>query len=221
MAPYRIAVPIIGPSMDDALIDMDLAAKLAVDIIELRIDCITNLNLERLLSHSSIPKIVTNRHKEEGGKFQGSESQRIYLLQQAADLCADYVDIELDHFSQILSFVSDSPTKLIVSNHNFEKTPNNLEETYKKIVETGADIVKIATMAQTYDDTLRMLEFINKVSKNDRGIIGLCMGQEGRDTRVYGPMYGSYLTFACLSHDKSSAPGQITVKGLRKRWKHL
>jgi len=220
MNPYRIAVPIIGPSMCDALLDIDEAAKLAVDIIELRIDCITHPDLEILLRHSNIPKIVTNRIKAEGGKFEGSETKRIGILQDAIYLCAEYVDIELNHFSKKLYFSSDNKTKLIVSNHNFERTPDNLEEIYEKIAGVGADIVKIATMARTYDDTLRMLEFVKKVSKNDQGIIGICMGQEGVKTRIYGPVYGSYLTFASLP-GKPSAPGQLTVEELRDCWKKI
>ena len=71
----RIAVPIIAKTMDDALRDMDRAEKVGADIIELRIDYMYSPNLEKLLNHNDIPKIVTNRYKEEGGHFKGSEEE--------------------------------------------------------------------------------------------------------------------------------------------------
>ena len=39
--------------------------------------------------------IVTNRRKEEGGKYRGEERKRLGVLQEAIDLGADYIDVEL------------------------------------------------------------------------------------------------------------------------------
>src|SRR3989344_3078545 len=122
----RIAIPIIAESMDEALRDMDKAAEVA-DIIELRIDYMCTPNLERLLKHSQTPKIVTNRTKYERGRFQGSEECRIAYLQEAIALGAEYVDIELDHYHSL----ERENTKLIVSHHNFEETPD-LDEIYQR-----------------------------------------------------------------------------------------
>ena len=80
----RIAIPITAESMDEALRDMDKAAEVA-DIIELRIDYMANPDLERLLRHSQTPKIVTNRTIYEGGRFQGTETERVAYLKQAID----------------------------------------------------------------------------------------------------------------------------------------
>ena len=209
----RVAIPITAASMDEALGDMNKAAEVA-DIIELRIDCMVNPNLERLLRHSQTPKIVTNRTKYEGGRFQGSEEDRIACLQEAIALGAEYVDIELNHYRPL----DRKRTKLIVSYHNFEETPDNLGEIYTSIAEKNPDIVKIATKANSYEDSLRML---NLISGADREIIGICMGQEGMITRVYGPILGAYLTFASLGEGKSSAPGQLNVSELRQIWRLL
>ncbi len=210
----RIAIPITASSMDEALRDMDRASEVA-DIIELRIDYMSNPNLERLLGHSETPKIVTNRTKHEGGgRFEGLEERRIAYLQEAINLGVEYVDIELCYYHPLET----GSTKLIISHHNFERTPENLEEIYQKIVSKGTDIVKIATKAQNYKDSLRML---NLISNSDKDIIGICMGQEGIITRVLGPVYGGYLTFASLGEGKSSAKGQLTVNELRSTWKLL
>jgi len=160
MNPLRIAVPIIGPLMDDALRDMDRAVNLEVDMIELRIDCITDPNLERLLEHSKIPKIATNRVKYEGGKFEGSEEQRVALLQNAINLGVEYVDIELDYYFQHFSFPSDESAKLIVSHHNFEGAPKYLEDIYRMSTRKDADIIKIAACANSFADVIKMMELV-------------------------------------------------------------
>ncbi len=212
----RIAVPITASSMDAALRDMDKAAK-AADILELRIDYMQNPNLEKLLSHNNIPKIVTNRTHYEGGKFIGEEEARIALLQKAADLGAEYVDIEYNWFSKFRL----GPTKLIVSYHDFNITPNDrsLQQICHKIDEKNPYIIKIATKANSHEDSLRMLNLISHARKVNKNIIGICMGDKGIITRIYGPVLGSYLTFVALDKEKSSAPGQLTVEELRKIWR--
>ncbi len=209
----RIAVPITSKTMEEALYDIETASKVA-DILELRIDYMKRPDLGRLLSSSPIPKIVTNRIKYEGGRFEGSEDQRYACLQEAVELGAEYVDIELNYFRQMPR----KTTKLIVSYHNFDNTPENLGEIHRKLVGSGADIAKIATKANNYQDSLRMLNLISQVRAEGRDIIGLCMGKEGIVTRVLGPVYGGYLTFASLAEGKESAQGQITVDELRKTW---
>ena len=209
----RIAIPITAPTMDEALRDMDKAAE-AADIIELRIDYMPNPKLERLLKHSKTPKIVTNRTRHEGGRFDGPEEKRVACLQEAISLGAAYVDIELDYFHNL----DRGSTKLIVSHHNFEETPKNLHGIYQRIAEKNPDIVKIATMARDYKDSLRMLDLI---ADADRDMIGICMGQKGIITRVLGPVYGGYLAFASLDRGKASAPGQLSAGELRRTWQLL
>ncbi len=209
----KIAIPITAESMDAALRDIDLASGFA-DIIELRLDYIQNPDVERLLGHSPLPKIVTNRTSLEGGRFWGSEQKRVSYLESAISLGAEYVDIELNHYHPL----ERGKTKLIVSHHNFEKTPSNLREIYQKIAAKNPDIVKIATKANNPLDSFRMLGLI---AEADRDMIGICMGKEGLITRVYGPLFGSYLTFASLENGKASAPGQLSFEELKQVWKTL
>jgi len=213
----RIAVPITAPLMEDALGDIQEASEVA-DIIELRLDYMSNPNLERLVEASTIPVIVTNRHPDEGGKNKIiTEKERINYLQRACHLGVKYVDMELGHFHDL---DRKATTRLIVSYHNFDETPQNLDVIYKTIFDKGADIVKIATKANSYDDSRRMLNLIAD-KHNEMDIIGICMGEKGTITRVLGPVYGGYLTFASLDKGKASAPGQLSVHELKTAWKIL
>ena len=71
-----ICIPIVATTTDDALAQMERGAPLA-DVLELRIDQIRDVDLEQLLNGKQIGKriLVTNRRKDEGGGFSGSESE--------------------------------------------------------------------------------------------------------------------------------------------------
>ena len=88
-----ICIPIAAATTDAAIEKMERAAPLA-DLIELRIDRIPGVDLERLLAARRTPVIVTNRRREEGGGFTGTEEERVEILEEAVRLGADYVDIE-------------------------------------------------------------------------------------------------------------------------------
>ena len=212
----RIAVPITARDMDGALYEIDQASNVA-DIIELRLDYIQKPEIRRLLERSALPKIATCRAKYDKGLFEGTEEERLGVLREAIDLGVEYVDLEL----KSLRPASTRKSKLILSYHNFDETPGNIRSIYRNLVAMGADIPKIATVANSPSDSLRMLELISEARANGRDMIGICMGQEGMVTRVYGPMFGGYLTFARLGEGKESAPGQITAAHLREAWKLL
>ena len=221
-----ICIPIIANNLADAHHDMAEASKVA-DIIELRIDYIKDVDLKRLLEKRTKPVIVTNRPVREGGKFNGSEEERIALLKLAIRLQADYVDIEHDSIQHISrGTVHRAPagkTKLIVSYHNFRETPSDLTDIYKRLSQSGADIVKIVTHANNITDNVKIYRLIQQ---SQMPIISFCMGELGIISRILYKRFGSYLTFASLRTGNESAPGQISIHELlntyqvRKQDKH-
>jgi len=218
----RIAVSAMGLTNDEMISSMNRIAEAKADIIELRLDFLKEKpDLERLLSErTSIPKIVTYRSALEGGKNSNTtEDERLDVFQKAINLGADYVDIEFT--SGLYKQIKKISTSLIVSYHDFNMTPD-IDMLYGRIAKTNADIVKIATQAQTRTDSLKMLQLINNVYIQDgKPIIGICMGQDGIITREWGPVYGSYLTFASMDDKTASAPGQISIDKLRETWRNL
>lgn len=219
-----ICIPITAKNMDSALADIKKANKIA-DIIELRIDCIgNNLNLKKLIEKVKKPVIVTNRNNSNNGKFKGSEEKRLAALKQAIELGADYVDIETDaDYNKLISNKKNS--KIIISYHNFNETPKNINEIYTKLKSTNADIIKIAVTANKLSDNLKIIGLIKNAQKSEifginfvdskKPIIGLCMGPLGEISRVLAPLYGSFLAYASLEKGKESASGQIPAETLR------
>ncbi len=218
-----ICIPIVAKDTDSALADIKKANKIA-DIIELRIDYISDLNLKKLIDASKNPVIVACRRKKDNGNFSGSEEERLSLLKEAIKLKADYVDIEIDaDYREIInaqkSKISGTTcggnkkkSKIIISSHNFIETPKNIGGIYDKLKSANADIIKIATTANKLSDNLRVVDLIKKGKKP---VIGLCMGPLGEISRILAPLYGSFLTYASLEKGKESAPGQITAETLK------
>jgi 3-dehydroquinate dehydratase type I len=218
-----ICIPIVAKTNEDALARMD-AAFLLADLVELRIDFIEGVNLKRLLSAKKGPVFVTARRKKEGGRFGGTETQRIALLREAVRLEADFVDVELSTDATLADTLREEIrkggylTKLIVSHHDFKRTPpyRTLQGICDLCLARGADIVKIATSAELLEDNLRILNLIGWAQRGGHPIIALCMGEKGTVSRVMAPLFGSYLSFASLDEGQESAPGQFSAVEMRE-----
>lgn len=209
-----ICIPITARSAEDTISEMSLASRYA-DIIELRIDYIPEMQdaetcIEKSLKSKTKPVIVTNRPEREGGKFNGSEQNRLRLLQKAIDLRADYVDVEFDSVRQI---TRQNTSKVIISYHNFKETPPNLNKIYNDICQWKPDIVKIVTYANDITDNIRIFELLKTANVPT---ISFCMGELGHISRILTRKFGGLLTFASLEGDKESAPGQLTASELSK-----
>lgn len=223
-----ICIPIVAITNEGARKRMAAALPLA-DLVELRIDFIEKVDLEPLLSEKKGPVLVTARRKEEGGRFRGSEMERIALLRQAVRMGADLVDVELGTDQTLTTQLVEeirregNHTKLIVSFHDFTGTPpyRGLQGICDRCAARGADIVKIATFADSMEDNLTILRLIAWARENGHDIIGLCMGEKGTISRVMAPLIGSYLTFASLGEGEGSAPGQLTASAMQEVFRIL
>jgi 3-dehydroquinate dehydratase/shikimate dehydrogenase len=177
------------------------------NLVELRLDYINGeVNLRRLVADRPCPLIITCRRSTDGGKFTGSEDQRLLLLRTAIAEGVDYVDLEEDIASSIPRF---GRTKRIISFHDFRKTPDNLNELHRRMCEHDPDIVKISTMANHPQDNLRLLE-LSRTSKVPT--IGLCMGDIGTPSRILAGKFGSPFTYATFHHERALAPGQLSFQ---------
>ena len=233
MHKYKVAVPLTNFTWDEMVQDAGLAVEKGANVLEFRVDFLDKMPDLHQLSKMfpRIEKIITARHKEHAGSnpkagWRFEEEKRIEFLQEAIDRDLNYVDIEYEFASQLDR--NNSRTKIISSYHNFERTPRD-EHLYKIYVDVvrsrdvkgikKPDIIKIATLARCWNNNLRMFELIRRSKEDGNDIIGLCMGRIGQETRIYGPMHGSYMTYACLDESKASAQGQIPIDKLLKIWK--
>ena len=72
-------------------------AEQGIRLVELRLDYIQgNVQVKRLLQERPCPVIVTCRRVVDGGRWEGSEEERLLVLRTAIVEGADYIDLEDD-----------------------------------------------------------------------------------------------------------------------------
>ncbi len=155
-------------------------------LVELRLDYISGeVNLKRLLDNRPGPVLISCRRPADGGKWSGTEAERLVLLRSAIAEGADYVDLEDDVASSIPRY---GKTKRVISLHDFTKTPDDIEQIHARLASLEADIVKLATMANRPHDNVRML---NLIKNSDVPTVAMCMGDMGTPTRVLAAKFGA------------------------------
>ncbi|MCH7876811.1 MAG: type I 3-dehydroquinate dehydratase [Thaumarchaeota archaeon] len=160
--------------------------------------------------------VCTLRPKTEGGKFSGNEKERIAILKLIAEYSPFLLDVEfntLKRNSSLRRYLKSSKTKLLVSWHDFKKTPSSAE-LKKKMNQMSkfSSNVKIVSTAKSTVDSSRMLELYSKKGKNN--LISFAMGDFGRISRILCLYLGSPYTYVSLG--KAVAPGQFSVDEVKK-----
>jgi 3-dehydroquinate dehydratase / shikimate dehydrogenase len=190
--------------------------------IEFRLDCLTPDALadlgpiDRLLAARE-RTIVTLRSPEEGGKTQITEDERLnFWLNQGLKLPTTYVDLELRIAARLLERkVELDWTRVICSYHNQLGIPANLNEVFENLLATPARILKIAVTADDAPANLKVFQLIDQARQRGREMIAIAMGEAGVVSRILGPSRGSFLTYASLTPDSSTAAGQLTIDEMK------
>jgi 3-dehydroquinate dehydratase type I len=221
-----ICIPITAKTHAGAMRAIERSAAQA-DVIELRMDLIHKGRLVELIDQvracdEALEVLVTHRPQTGGDSSQ--ERSRIDCLKEAVFLGADYVDVELETERALRDDLREAivrlqrRTALIVSHHDFERTPplKTLRSLFQRCVKAGADIVKIVTWARSPQDNLRVLGLMDDAVREDIDLVNFCMGPEGRISRIAAPMLGSYLSYMSLRKGGQSASGQLTITEMTK-----
>ncbi len=187
-----------------------------VELFEVRLDLIGD-GWQQLAKQLEKPWIACNRSADEGGSWQGSEAKRREELLTAVELGADIIDIELvtGNLKEIVPLIK-RRAKCLLSLHDFEGTPSldRMREIVRRELEAGADICKVVTTAQKFEDNLAVLQLISEFPK--ARVVSFAMGPLGFASRILCPLVGGDFVYASIEKGKESAAGQITVGDLRK-----
>lgn len=224
----KVCLPIVGKN-DQEIFEQALSFNgVQFDVVELRIDFYKDIfnkeallnMLKKLRSMINQPILLTYRSLKEGGQIQLNDEQYKELITIVCNSgYIDIVDIELLSGNALVytlvEIAHEAGVKVIMSNHDFHKTPDSLEleDRLDKMEAFDADICKIAVMPQTNDDVVRLLNVTYKMSNRlSKPLITMSMGSLGVVSRICGEVFGSSLTFA--TKGKASAPGQINVEDM-------
>jgi 3-dehydroquinate dehydratase/shikimate dehydrogenase len=187
-----------------------IAARDAVvdaDMVELRLDGVSGLDVAGALAGRRRPAVVTCRPVWEGGRFDGSEDERVRILRQAVDAGAEYVDVEWRALRQapraaLSEIVAAQPARVVVSAHDFAGMPADLDGQVGAMRATGAATIKVAVTPSRLTDTLPLAAI-----GASGGAVVVAMGDAGVPSRLLATRYGSMWTYA----GNGVAPGQIAA----------
>lgn len=160
--------------------------------------------------------ICTLRPKSEGGKFSGTEKERISILKLIAEYKPHLLDVEYNTLRKnngLNKYLKKTRTEILVSWHDFSKTPSDkvLRSMIKNMSKFSKN-VKIVTTSKTISDTIRVLGLYK--SANKLNLVCFAMGDYGRMSRVICTKLGSPFTYVSLG--KPVAPGQFSLQDMKR-----
>ena len=166
--------------------------------------------------------VFTLRSVKQKGKFTGNNEDRIFWLKQLSLTQPMLLDVELQTLlddDELVDFFTEQKTRILVSWHDFEKTPTN-DELVDVLgqMRLYSNYVKVVTAARNVHDCIRLLELYDVTT--ELNLISFAMGELGILSRVLCTIYGNApFTYAAL--EEAIAPGQLTVQQMRKLYDRI
>jgi 3-dehydroquinate dehydratase type I len=198
----------------------ELAERLArpADLHEVRLDHLDALDdaVYGLLRRHAGQLVATCRPPDEGGAFEGTETERLGLLRRAAEAGVRWLDLELTALEQgaaevVLAGIA-TPPAVIASVHDFDGRMQELDGLVQRLDACEADAAKLAIAVRdpVHVEVLRGLRFHHA----QQVVIG--MGAAGIWTRLRPSEFGSMWTYAAARRDLATAPGQVDAVRARR-----
>ena len=165
----KICVPLVGKTKEEILNEVKFLENVDFDLAEFRVDffeCVEDMGqvadiLEEISKIYKKPLLFTFRTKKEGGEHEMSEEKYFELNRFAVRTGkVDLIDVELfsseEESKKLITAAKENNVKVIMSNHDFFKTPAKEEIVARlvKMQELDADITKIAVMPEKEEDVL-------------------------------------------------------------------
>src|SRR5665648_799008 len=209
----KFCVPITGSNMDEIKEQLDGLALLDFEMIEWRADYYFSMQALESIKKALPDKelMFTFRTKAEGGETQPEDKflLHVYLLVALSGM-VHIIDLELEGICKtnpdIIKNLRKSGVKILISNHDFEKTPSEKEITdrFKKMEALGADMAKIAVMPENVKDVEILISAAKTANRLLQiPIVAISMGELGKKTRIEGEELKSMLK----ARDKQSGMG--------------
>ncbi|MEO6656394.1 MAG: shikimate dehydrogenase [Pyrinomonadaceae bacterium] len=208
----KICVSVCADTADEMIASITRSEEFA-DVIEVRFDCLDRSQVDTCRGGIADlkfekPLLATFRSPEQGGNHTASLTDRTAFWRNpprgfwAADLEEDVISAAAGWETRILSF------------HDFEKTPADLDAIYSRLATSDADLVKIAVQTDDITDAISVWQLLKRARSENKQIVPISMGEAGKCTRILGLAHGAFMTYASLDTGGETAPGQITAKDM-------
>ncbi len=187
------------------------------DLVEVRLDLVQDPELlEDWVGGWDLPVVAACRREADGGRFRGSEEERLKLLQRAAVAGAALVDIEEWATNLLQAEGWPEGVRFILSKHDLQGPfQEPLTRLYQRLAAHGPALVKLVPTANCLADGFDFLgqleELAARLGPGDPPLSAFCIGDPGIFTRILAFSRGSSMVYASAALNRSVAPGQVPV----------
>jgi 3-dehydroquinate dehydratase/shikimate dehydrogenase len=213
-----ICISVTPESRQLAKVDIYNAAN-QCDLVEVCLDRLQKEpDVKDMISGSKKPVLISCRPPHEGGKFDGTEEERLALLRQAILAGPDYVELDPDSAMKIPRF---GKTQRVISFASLTRPLHDVEAAFDEATRCKADIVKFTWPTDTLESAWPLLAVVSQ--KRMLPVVGLGLGRCGLTFSLLGRKYGSPWIYAALEKGMEAFPGQPTVGELDDvyRWREV
>lgn len=226
-----ICAPLVARTRDAILEEARVVGQKRPDILEWRVDffdaigdanAVVEVAAGIRAAAPGIPLLLTRRSIREGGEKIGITEEQVIAMYRSVSASGHIalIDYEMSndaaHVEEVRAFSSAHGVQLVLSFHDFEKTPSAGELAMRFVTaeRLGADVAKVAVMPRDMDDVLVLFKATLDASRTvGIPVVSMAMGGYGTISRVCGWTFGSAMTFAVGQN--SSAPGQMPIEDVQ------
>lgn len=182
-----------------------------ISLVELRLDRANTEIIEQAVGQITRPIVFTCRPKEQGGLFQGKESERVELLEKVIRFRPLYLDVELGSRAEsLIDRYPDQP--FILSFHSPSLPLHRMQSTMRRAIRRKTAYVKFVTVAETWLDNLNAVKIVKSFNGESVGVICFCTGEKGLYSRLMSLGAGAPFGMFTVRGAQPTGDGQITVE---------
>ena len=201
---------------------LEILSSPVIEMAEIRLDScrLSDEEIRDIFGNSDTPLVATCRLSE---NLDAAECER--RLRLAAESGARFADLEIEAPVQMSKnfqkFCRQNGTEIIRSYHDFNGTPDMemLQKVLARCFRYGADVAKIACMCNSDEDAARLESLysivLEDVPSMQGRLMAFGMGEKGRRSRMECLKRGAPFSYAALSGEEATAPGQWTTEEMR------
>ncbi|MBI9102907.1 MAG: type I 3-dehydroquinate dehydratase [Spirochaetales bacterium] len=163
---------------------------------------------------TDLPLILTIRKRCDGGHWDGSEVERLNLIEASLKGKFTMVDLEEDLPPQKWEEAwCEGGGRIVRSFHDFKSVPEDLIERMKRLPRSPFEIAKAAVMPNNTSDLLNIFKAAEALKGREKILLG--MGDIGLPTRLLSRRMGCLLTFSSAVGTQA-APGQLDPETMER-----
>jgi len=173
--------------------------------IELRAERFGAIDLPALRRSTTLPVILT---------YRGMNVDELTIA-AALDAGIELVDVEY-HQQLDREVLGRYRQRLILSHHDYERVPDELETLVEAMLAFRCAHTKLAATPADFAGNQRLLALLRREPGSDSAMTVIGMGERGLYARVAAPFFGSELMFVARTSATNAAPGQLTFEHARQ-----